>query len=55
MFKKLLIASAVLAVSSSVAFANMGAAPYLGASIGSRVNTVSGETMVLKLIVRVLR
>lgn len=42
MFKKLLIASAVLAVSSSVAFANMGAAPYLGASIGSRINTVSG-------------
>jgi len=43
MFKKLLIASAVLAVSSSIAFAYTSSAPYVGGSIGARVNTASGN------------
>jgi opacity protein-like surface antigen len=37
MFKKIMIASAILAVSSSVAFAT--GAPYLGASLGQKTNT----------------
>lgn len=37
MFKKLLVASAILAASSSVALA--GAAPYIGGSLGVQANT----------------
>ena len=37
MFKKIIMASAVLAVSSSVALAN--GAPYIGASVGQKTNT----------------
>lgn len=41
MFKKLLIASAVLAVSSNIAFANTNGAPYVGVSTGVVTNTAS--------------
>jgi opacity protein-like surface antigen len=41
MFKKIIIASAILAVTSSVAMAN--GAPYIGASLGQKTNT-STET-----------
>lgn len=37
MFKKIIMASAILAVSSSVAFAN--GAPYIGGSVGQKTNT----------------
>lgn len=42
MFKKLLIASAILATTSSIAFASNGA-PYLGGSLGVSNTTASGS------------
>lgn len=42
MFKKLLIASTVLVLSSSLAFAN--GAPYMGAGVGLQVNTNNGAS-----------
>jgi opacity protein-like surface antigen len=41
MFKKLLISSAIMAISSSVAFAN--AAPYIGAGVGVKTTTATAK------------
>lgn len=46
MFKKLLVATAILAASSSVALAAYAPAPYLGASVGLVNNSSNSDTSI---------